>query len=476
MQNFKSVLPKLIITCGMIALPALAQTPTKAVNHPTPGYHSSGNYVSKIKTDHAVVAARLAKKLARATPTPTPTPEPGPEKDGVWETASTYLITRINQLDIDTKIRQMKADGKTEYTGVAAFEAQGALFWNREIWRRFKHTEGEEAPVVNSLEDRTQGLQILPYKIGILSDGSASVSVALAGFRNQDPRHPFGGILRKKASFQVINNVPKFVLAADFLIFKWDDRYSQQNLSSRELKIGQVNFKYPLLQDDARVNVLALTAGGSIGFAQKTVGLADGRNLEIGSKANPTNGLGLNSDSQIGVKFSHYSDPDHGSALEIGVDLKNSRIKGAALDEKQPLYLEKVRQYTIEKRIWDAEIQQWLIDKKLFNDGGAYDGEYELFTGYQRPRTPSKPIATTLMTSTTLSPHMSFLFPLAHSNQPKYYRGSTLTKLPPMLGVSVGANLPLSNTIKGANPLGSSINESLADQMDLFHASVSISF
>ena len=476
MQKFKISLPGFFMSCGMLALPALAQTPSEPNQHPKPGYHSSGNYVPKIKADPAAAAARLAKKIARATPTPTPVPDAGPEKDGVWESASTFLITRIDQIGIDTKIRQMKVDGKTEYTGVAAFEAEGALFWDREIWRRFKHNSNEETPAINNLKNRTQGLQFLPYKIGILSDGSARVSVGLAGFRNQDPRHPFEGVLRKKASFQAINKVPKFVLAADFLIFEWDDRFTQQNLSTRELKVGQVSFNYPLVQDDERVNVLALTAGGSIGFAQTTVGLADGRNLEIGGAKNPTNGLALNSNSQIGLNYTHESDAEHGPRFEVGIDLKNTRLSGGALDIKQPNYVERSRQYAIARKMWDAEVQQWLLDHNLFNDGGNYDGEFGLFNGRIPPFPPSKPVARTLMTSTVISPHITYQIPLNHGNRREYFNGSNLAKHPAMLGISAGVNLPLSYTIKGENPLGSSIHESLAERMDLFHALISLSF
>ena len=478
MEKFMKYLPAFVISCGMLALPALAQN---SLPHEVrrPGYHPSGTYVAKIKTSEHTLVMR-AKKIARAEalhPAPTATPEPGPEKDGVWETASTFLITRISQMDIDTKIRQMKADGQTEYKGVIAFDAEGALFYNREIWRRFKHHDGEEEEQrADKLAERTKGLQILPYKIGILSDGSARVSVGLLGFRNQDPRHPFDGVLRKKGSFQAINKVPQFVLAADFLIFEWDDHFSQQNLSTRELKIGAVKFKYPLAQDATRVNVLALTAGGSIGVAQANARLADDRGIIIGGEKNIEQGFAVKSDSEIGLNYSHYSESENGSNLQIGVDLKNSRISGAGLDLKQPLYLKKVRQFSIERKMWDDAVQQWLIDKNLPNDGGNYDSEYMLFNGGMPPIPPHKPKDSILVQSTVVSPHVSYQFPLSHGNGPEYFNGSTLAKHPTMLQISVGANIPLSNTIKGEHPNGTSIEESFAAQMDKFHASVGITF
>ncbi len=460
MQKFKKYLPALFISCGMLALPALAQSPVKTPErHPRPGYRPSAGdtFVPK-------------EKLAEATPAPEEE-----EEDSAFVATTKFLINRIHQMEIETKIRQMKNTSQTEYKGVVGFTAEGALFFNREVLQKHEDLTMDEVVKLNHQVDRTQGLHILPYKIGILPDGTARVSVGLAAFRNQDPRHPYRGVLRKQHNFNNVKNVPKFVLAADFLVFEWDDRYTQQNLSTRELKIGAVTFMKPLAQNRTRTNVLALTAGGSIGYAQANARIADGRGLLIGSEKNPVEGFALKTGAQVGLKYNHFSDQEYGSKFEIGVDLKNTRHSGYGMDEKAPPFLRKVRQYNIARTQYDADIIQFLIDHNLPNPGGNLDGPYTRFTGNPPPVYPLVPKQNIILNSTVVSPSISYKFPLGAKPRRKY-NSRELPAHQTFLGFSAGANLPLSYTIEGGSPEESSIHESFSKQIDVFHASVGIFF
>ncbi|MBC7396957.1 MAG: hypothetical protein H7333_05890 [Bdellovibrionales bacterium] len=461
MLKFTKYLPALFISCGMLALPSLGQTIQKAPSrHPRPGDH--------------VTSPDFAPKESNANKAPAAAEEE--EDKSAFEATTHFLITRINQMEIDTKIRQMKNNNQTEYKGVVGFTAEGALFYNREILQHHEDQTGDEVVKLDHQAERTQGAQILPFKIGILSDGSARVSVGLASFRNHDPRHPYLGVLRRQHSFKNIKNVPKFVLAADFLVFEWDNHNTEQHLSTRQLKIGAVTFRKPIAQDRTRANVLALTAGGSIGYAQANARIEDGRGILIGSEKNPIDGFAIKTGAQVGLKFNHFSEAGRDTRLEIGVDLKNTRLSGYGMDEKAPPFLRKVRQYTIDRTQYDADITQFLIDHHLPDPGVNIDAAYNRFTGKPPPIYPMVPGQNIVLSSTVLSPSASYKFALGKVVQKSKLKNGESASNQTMLGISAGANIPLNYTIKGGSPEESSIHESFADQLDVVHASVGIYF
>ena len=444
----------------MLTLPALAQSPQKAPGrHPRPGDHTHSQFVP---TESPVTAGS-----SQATEE---------EPDGAFAATTKFLISRINQMNIDTKIRQMKINNQTEYKGVVGFDLDGALFYNREMLQNHEDRTGDEVVKLDHQAMRNQGGQLLPFRIGILPDGSARVSVGLASFRNQDARHPYQGVLRRQHSFKNIKNVPKFVLAADFLVFEWNDRYTDQNLSTRELKIGAVTFQKTISQDRTRANVLALTAGGSMGYAQANARIDDGRGILIGSEKQPSDGFALKTGTQVGLRFNHFSETGRATNLEIGVDLKNTRLNGHGMDEKAPPFLRKVRQYTIDRTQYDADIIQFLSDHSLPNPGGNIDAAYTRFTGKPAPLYPLVPEQNIVLNSTVFSPSASYKFALGPIVRRSKLKNGESPSNQTMLGISAGANLPLSYTIRGGSDEESSIHESFAKQLDVFHASVGIFF
>ncbi len=399
------ILSTLVYTLGMLSVPAMAQTP-------------------------------LASTASI-------------EEETATHKALSFLAERFNKVGLNALITGMQG-AQRERKMLAAFSADGAVLYNEEL--PAKEELDSEGNVIERLPqfDRTQGIQLMPYTVSILSNGRAFVSAGLMGFRNQDPRAPMMAGPGGTGAIRSLMQIPQLLSTADVLVFEWDSRFSYDNLMTRKIKLGQATFAIPLAKNYARTRVLALTAGGDVSLTQAQLRTDDGRTVMIGKNgSNAGTGFAFNPGAHVGLQYDKYSRSRGGSHFQATAQVKGNWLRGSFRDDQSPAYLENLRTYEVDKAQFDRDQRAWMIQHGFDPCSNCnIDPCYTNLTGIEAPVKPEVPTERIKGTSVVVSTSVTYERPL----NPRTGKGKMGHPVAPdnrMIGVTASANIPLRADFKG---------------------------
>ncbi|MBC7396504.1 MAG: hypothetical protein H7333_03595 [Bdellovibrionales bacterium] len=399
-----------IFTLGLLAIPAMAQVPS-----PSP---MSGTLDYEMPAEETATHHTLA-----------------------------FLAERFNKVSLNALITGMQGQ-QHERKMLAAFSAEGAVLYNEEM-RKDQFDDQGNFIEHDAQFDRTQGIQLMPYTVSILSNGRAFVSAGLMGFRNQDPRAPMITSPGGRGATRTFKKIPALLSAADVLVFEWDNRFSYDNLMTRKLKLGDAKFALPLARNHSRTKVLALTAGGDVAFTHAQLETDDGRKISIG--AHGGEGYALNPGASVGLQFDRYNRIRGGTHFQAKAEVKGNWLNGSFKDDRNPVYLTELKDYEIDMAQYNLNEAAWLIEHKVAPHAGCegHSGE--------KPVAPEVPIEKIKGTTVIFSPSVSYERPMnSHVSKSRMDTGSTTPTR--MIGVTAGANIPLRADFKGGTVMQDQMN------------------
>lgn len=414
MNNKLMTLTGLVYTLGMLSFPAMAQTP---------------------------LAANNAGADANVSDTS------GDDETPTHKTLS-LLADRFNKLGLDALLTGMQNGGSRKM--LAAFTADGALVYNAEIPVKDQFDKDGNLIELDRIpkSDRTQGMQIVPYTVSVLSNGRAFVSAGLMGFRNDDTRDPIVTGNHGRGMMNHIKRIPSLISTADVLVFEFDNHFSYNNMMTRKLKLGEATFAFPLHANNARTKVLALTAGGDVAFTQARVDLEDRGTIQIGSaKGNAGSGYAINPGAQLGLRYDQYSRRVGGDHLRVGVEARYDYLHGAFQDEKDPTFLAGLKKFDIDEAQFNSDMQAWYTAHGITCNGCSNNPCYSNFTGIAAPVKPTAPNVGINLESIIIHPSITVERDLTERSKSKFGEATPAKRR--VVGATLDANLSVENILKG---------------------------
>jgi hypothetical protein len=140
------------------------------------------------------------------------------------------LLGRISMLDIETQVRNMQEKGITNSKWVAGFSVEGAMAFHHEL-------VGGTSPDYS----KSSGMQILPYEIHIMADGTKKITASLFGFMNMNELSDSEKLDWESEVLATVFDKVKF------LELIWDDHYTLSNMKSLDFKFVDLGLSVPLM-------------------------------------------------------------------------------------------------------------------------------------------------------------------------------------------------------------------------------------
>ena len=298
---------------------------------------------------------------------------------------STWLARRVHTLNVDGNIQDMIHNGLKTQKYVAGFSAEGALVYNFEI-----HQDGMEAWDETG---RNAGLQVLPYTVQIMNDGTKRITTSGVAWRNmnalQNSKQAYhdgeagGGSARADGFWKVVDRL-------DLVSFSWDKNLTFNNLQTMDIDIVNTGLKVALGSND-NGSYLALRGGGSLGmrFQNFTTpgsipqSLTDDRALsQPGFLAQYYGGIEGNIQGKNGLKVNIQSNYTGGMSDVTFTD-KNIVAQNAASDAN---YTNTMNQYNSALATWNQGLSQY----EQAQGHVVSDADYAAASGNAQPVKPGK--------------------------------------------------------------------------------------
>ena len=296
--------------------------------------------------------------------------------------------------------------------------------------------------------DRTQGMQIVPYTVSVLSNGRAFVSAGLAGFRNDDTREPIRSGRSGHGMMNKIKKIPDMISSADVLVFEFDNHFSYDNMMTRKFKIGEATFAFPLAKNYSRTKVLALTAGADLAYTQARVDLEDRGTIQIGNAhGNAGSGYAVNPGAQLGLRYDQYTRRTGGSHLRVGVEARYDWLHGAFQDEKDPAYLAGLQKFDIDEAGFNSGMSAWYAAHGITCNGCSNNPCYSNFTGIAAPVKPTAPNVEINLNSIIIHPSITVERDMTRTSKSKF--GEVASAKRRVVGATLDANLSVENILNG---------------------------
>ncbi len=222
------------------------------------------------------------------------------------------LLTRFTTLDIDSLVADQRTTGIHEKSYFASISASGVMVYDSEL-RTHRSVDAY------AKTGRDVGLQILPFTVALGEQGQYYVAFSIAALRNmnalQNSTNCFHEYNNQGSNtsgfFKIVDNI-------DFMVFKFDERYSFANLNQLTLNYAQVDAKLDILGSSIPSRYLAIKVGGSVG-SDFPVLYADGHPNYLGTQMNPngtTNQKGaLTTGVDYGLEYNTVS--NHGFKINV---------------------------------------------------------------------------------------------------------------------------------------------------------------
>ncbi len=261
-----------------------------------------------------------------------------------FDDAVKAMLSRFTDFNMEGLVAAQRSAGTSQQTYIAAISATGAVAYDYEIGL----TYGDTPPRTRSdYSDtgRDVGMTLLPFTVSLTEMGQYYLAFNLLSFKDMNAlqnghNHWTGGTRH----YGQVAGFWKVVDQMDFLVFKVDQNFSYQKLSSRRLEYMNVEAKIDFLGSSVPSRYLAVKVGGSVGADAETIVTPDGRANYFGpfiamgtTSTQPSYDFGiLNVQSQPGFAanygLEYHNESSRGFEIKLQTLMNMKWLRGPVLD------------------------------------------------------------------------------------------------------------------------------------------------
>lgn len=199
-----------------------------------------------------------------------------PEPLSIAPAVGNFLVwmgQRVNSLEVGSQVQEMKINGLTQQEFVAVFSAEGSLINTLDL--NSLDAGLEDINDKNNGLSRGSGLHIVPYKITVTEDGRKMVTTSLVKWKNMNSTKEAYWSDGTPTGWSVINDL-------ELIAFEWDEGVQNINTNTFKFDLVRLEAKLDILGAAKPGHILAIVAGGSVGWQKQRVTMPDGSELFLG--------------------------------------------------------------------------------------------------------------------------------------------------------------------------------------------------
>lgn len=360
---------------------------------------------------------------------------------GASEEVLKVLFFRTHTVSIDTHAAQMRADGVSERAFVAGFTMEGALAYDHEMAGDGLTPELEAG--------RNAGLQLVPYKVSLATDGRVYISTSAVAFKNMNSEMADNDLRLGKNCYSDCEDAWKVIDQLSAVNMEYNKDVAM-GIEEKRISIASIDMKLGIFESSDGNFFIALKGGATpIGWHETKILDVNGVDRTL---------KGLETELRYGMQFLKRT--DKGWRFDGGVDFKNrwSYDEHHVSDQKMAQWRADKDQYAISmsnynqaQAQYDSDLNTYQQDKEAYEQQNGYnepisDESYAVITGNTKPEmTTGKPgevgdpsKGRTLRSLMLATPSLNVSKSFARDG-----------KSPVRVGVGISANLPIGDYISG---------------------------
>ena len=373
------------------------------------------------------------------------------EKESISLRALKFLLHRFQTISIDQQIGDQRKNGVTTQEYIAGFSVSGAIIQHANFY-------GKNRNYRFNLTGGMSGIQLLPYRITILADGSSKITFSGLAFKNMNGHSNAYGAVNQDASpnqfsgWSVINHL-------SIMEVTLDRNVTFSNIQSYEINFADLELRGAIYYNRTRTVYLAYKGRFAPGLAHSIYTADDGKVDQIGEQGGSVQGPTQGEAVPPSFRFSY------GAGLEFNADTRSgyrSNVQsnfigsygaGSILDPtitSQNLVIE--NQQTIAEAMYQQQLSNWFALKSNYQAGlpaGSPVIGDDAFTAATGQAKPVEPTATYLADRTRVIQEFGNVVTSGEFSKQLNIRNPNAR--PMRAGARLNWVVPVRNSIQGGN-------------------------